>query len=220
MPAGRGNALLGAALLLVATLLAFQLLAAPASALEIEREGLVFSDELGGMRLLSVTGSGRKSDPFVVTEEIFGDGPAILTIRRTGAQAPQSGPIGLFDSFSLFMVKVVINASGRDWGAFDIELREEPSTPSDYRDGLSFGQMYGKERKIESDRFEGWRQLDEPIDRITFFGGEIRQGEAGRFGFLITDPTPAARFYLLQEPRLVLAQAPGRQAIHLATGPR
>ena len=117
------------------------------------------------------------------------------------------------------MVKIVINGSGRDWGAFDIELREEPRTPSDYRDGLSFGQMYGTNRKVESDRFEGWRQLDEPIDRITFFSGEIRQKEAGRFGFLITDPTPAARFYLLQEPRLVLARSPLRDAPHLAIRP-
>jgi hypothetical protein len=72
--------------------------------------------------------------------------------------------------------------------------------------------MFGSTRRLEADRFEGWRQLDEPADRITFFGGSVEEGESARFRFLITDPTRKETFYLLQEPRIVVARAfPGPQ---------
>lgn len=50
----------------------------------LEAGGLSFSDELGGFRLISATGSGRGSDPIILVEEIFGMGPAVLTIRQSG----------------------------------------------------------------------------------------------------------------------------------------
>ena len=43
---------------------------------------LTFSDELGGFKLLSVTGSGSFLDPIVIVEEIMDVGPAVLVIRR------------------------------------------------------------------------------------------------------------------------------------------
>lgn len=188
------------------------LAAGSAQAAEFEAAGLLFSDELGGFRLLSVTGEGSREDPIVIVEEITGDGPALLTITSQRPQDPTRSPSNFLDFLNISVVKVVINGSGRDWGVFDIELREEPDTPSDYSDGLSFGQMYGSKRHIEADRFEGWRQLDEPRDHVTFFGGEVLQGEAARFSFLITDPTPAIRFYLLQEPSVLLSlKTPGDQ---------
>ena len=57
---------------LIATLLCLGLTvsASPAPAEEFTAGGLRFSDELGGFRLISVTGSGTASDPIVVVEEI------------------------------------------------------------------------------------------------------------------------------------------------------
>ena len=61
----------------------------------LEAGGLSFSDELGGFRLISATGSGHGSDPIVLVEEIFGMEPAVLTIRRSAeaSVSPPSGPI-------------------------------------------------------------------------------------------------------------------------------
>ena len=43
--------------------------------------GLTFSDELGGFRLISVSGTGTSADPIVIVEEVTDVGPAILVIR-------------------------------------------------------------------------------------------------------------------------------------------
>ncbi len=50
--------------------------------------GLTFSDELGGFRLISVSGTGSILDPIVIVEEITGVGPTILVIR--GHQKPSA----------------------------------------------------------------------------------------------------------------------------------
>lgn len=189
------------------------LLASPqARAASFTISGITFSDELGGFRLISVTGTGTTEDPIIVVEEITGDGPAILVIRTAQNFQDRRLSWSFPSFFSLSIVKVVFNRSGQRWSAFDLELREIVETPSDYSDGLSFGQMFGSTRRLEADRFEGWRQLDEPADRITFFGGSVEEGESARFRFLITDPTRKETFYLLQEPRIVVARAlPGLQ---------
>lgn len=192
-------------LLLTVTLLCA---GAQARAASFTISGITFSDELGGFRLLSVTGSGTTEDPIVVTEEITSDGPAILTIRTDQNFQDRRLTWSFPSFFSLSIVKVVINKSGQRWSAFDLELREVLEKPSDYSDGLSFGQMFGSTRRLEADRFEGWRQLDEPADRITFFGGSVEEGESARLRFLITDPTRKKVFYLLQEPRIVVAGGP------------
>lgn len=170
--------------------------------------GITFSDELGGFRLLSVSGKGTQEDPIVVVEEITDEGAAVLVIHTNQNFQDRRLTWSFPSFFSLSIVKVVYNRSGQRWSAFDLELREFLEKPSDYSDGLSFGQMFGSARELESDRFEGWSQLDEPADRITFFGGSVEVGESARFRFLITDPTRRKTFYLLQEPRIVVAQAP------------
>src|SRR3989337_397650 len=53
-----------------ALIFATLLLAGAAEARPFAREGLVFSDELGGFVILQVTGSGYLHDPFVVVEEV------------------------------------------------------------------------------------------------------------------------------------------------------
>lgn len=70
-----------AATVAVGLLLAFSSL--PAHAEIFSTAGLYFSDELGGFRLISVSGSGSTSDPIVVVEEITELGPAVLVIRGT-----------------------------------------------------------------------------------------------------------------------------------------
>ena len=190
----------------------------PARAASFEAGGLVFSDELGGFRLLGVSGSGSRDDPIVVVEEITGEAPAILLIRSLNGNPPERHLWAMPQFFSVYCEKIVINGTGRHWQAFEMELREIRDTPSNYRDGLSFGQMLGERRPLNSDRFEGWRQVDEPLDRILFFGGQVMRGEQARFSFIITDPTPVEHFFLLQEPSQVLAAAPAGAPTGAPTG--
>ena len=54
----------------------------PALAETWSTAGLSFSDELGGARLLSASGTGTRDDPIVLIEEIVGAGPAVLVVRN------------------------------------------------------------------------------------------------------------------------------------------
>ena len=202
-----------------AALLFFLVITGPASAAEFEAAGLTFSDELGGFRLLGVSGAGTADDPLVISEQITGDAPAILTIRQTVPLQRGDNLLTASGFFLIHVVKQVANASGRDWGAFDMELRQEPPTPSDYRDGLSFAQMLGSARPTGADRFARWRQLDEPADRITFFEGNVPKGGSASFRIVIADTTPGAIFYLLQEPRVVISRRAPSPSPELATLP-
>ena len=169
--------------------------------------GLTFSDELGGFRLVSVSGSGSIPDPIVIIEEIGAMGTAALVIR--GTQIPPEnqteGAIHPPSSISLAVIKIVINASARPWAGFDLELRETLRKPSPYDDGLSFDQLESFQIPIVSNRFSSGRRVDEPFDRVSFREGSIDAGGTGRFNFFITDPTPVSEFFLLQEPLLLIA---------------
>jgi hypothetical protein len=48
--------------------------------------GYGFSDELGGFRLVSVSGSGSVTDPIVIVEEITELDPVTLVIRDMGGR--------------------------------------------------------------------------------------------------------------------------------------
>ncbi|MET4805553.1 hypothetical protein [Limibacillus sp. MBR-115] len=175
--------------------------------------GFTFSDERGGFNLLSVSGSGHKLDPLVIVEEITDFGPVLLVIRADSDTLDlHRGKSGMTSTLNLSVIKVVINRTERAWSAFDMELREEENTPSPYGDGLSFGQMAGSERKLESDSFNIWHQLDEPLDRISFIDGGVDSGAAAQFTFQITDPTLQPVFFLLQEPRWLISGSPTRLA--------
>ena len=180
--------------------------------------GLTFSDELGGFRLVSVSGTGTVLDPIVIIEEISEVGSAVLVIRGT-QQRPRSGTEGAIrppSSVSLAVIKIVINASARPWAGFDLELREALGKPSPYGDGLSFDQLESFRSPIISNRFSSGLRVDEPFDRVSFREGSIDAGGTGRFNFFITDPTPVSEFFLLQEPLLLIAWegAPDRQPVH------
>jgi len=168
--------------------------------------GLTFSDELGGFRLISVSGKGTASDPLVIVEEIVELKPVTLVIRKHRLEPPEGAAITGQAFVNVAVIKVVINASQRVWGAFDLELQEVFKEPSPYGDGLSFDQMRGFDEVVTSDGFASSRQVYEPYDRVRFQDGSVDPGATVRFSFRITDPTPVGEFYLLQEPRLLMAR--------------
>jgi hypothetical protein len=160
-----------------------------------------FSDELGGFRIVGASGSGSKSDPFLVTEEFTSASPATMVIRATT-------PIRPFDSSSLFasgfmhMRIVVLNNSGLPWVEFEFELQETYRQPSVFGDGLSFDQRRNDSGNISSDSFARFNRTYEPYDRLLYREGKIDPLRQGAFSFFITDFTPRSQFYLLQDPRI------------------
>jgi hypothetical protein len=173
------------------------LLCGPAAAVEITREGLSFSDEEGGFTLLSVTGSGRLDDPFVVMEEVTGPRNAILTIRGL---KDVGNRIGSHHISGIAVTKIVINASKDVWQNYQMELREVPTRHSPYEDGLSFAQNTVIAGAFTASSFPNLQRFDEPQDTLGFSGKSVAPGETAEFTFLITDMSPISKFYLFQEP--------------------
>ncbi len=182
--------------------------------------GLSFSDELGGFRLISASGAGTIADPIVVVEEITQVGPAVLVVRGAQLIQHQDQPAMTMSFIHLAVIKIVINGTGRVWTGFDLELQEVPKQPSPYEDGLSFDQLgsFSGER-FESDSFTNARRVSETYDRVRYHGGAVDPGQVVRFNFYITDPTPKPKFFLLQEPQLLIAGIPG-SAGQMAATPR
>ena len=166
--------------------------------------GYSFSDELGGFRLLSASGHGSATEPVVVVEEIDEAASITLVIRRhasgPGARRPSFAPLNL--------VKVVANRSRLAWAGFEVELQEIAGKPSTYGDGLSFNQFAAKPPDVGSDAFADSNRLFEPADRILFENGFVDPEATAQFKFTITDPTPTAMFYLVQDPKLLSAGLP------------
>ncbi len=162
----------------------------------LSANGMIFSDEMGGFRILSATGSGTRRDPFIVVEEITRDGPVTLVVRglRTNYRRFDWG--GSYAAFAL--TKIVINRTRHAWNSFDIELREMRLQPSGYLDGLSFDQPALSGRPFRSDRFGAVHEVFEPYDRVRFRRGAVAVGQSAKFDLFITDPTPRETFYVIQ----------------------
>ncbi|NJO36893.1 MAG: hypothetical protein HC871_03755, partial [Rhizobiales bacterium] len=94
-----------------------------AGATELTLGGLVFSDELGGVRLLEGSGTGTLDDPVVLIEEITDFGPAVIVIR--GMHARFGNRIRSQHDVGFAMTKVVTNATSQPWTLFTLELREK-----------------------------------------------------------------------------------------------
>lgn len=186
----------------------------PALAQTRSAGGLTFSDELGGFRLISVSGTGSILDPIVVVEEITGIGPAILVIRSRQERSAEGYMITSPAFVSVAVTKIVVNRSEQIWTGFDLELREELPTPSSYPDGLSFDQLRSFDEPMSSDPFAVVERVNEPYDRVNFYGGNVDPGATARFNFYITDPTAVPEFYLLQEPHYLISwYMPGGQRL-------
>jgi hypothetical protein len=168
-----------------------------------------FSDELGGFRIISVSGQGTSRDPVVIVEEIEEAAPVTLVIRRhfdiNDPLRPGYAP--------LVIEKVVINRSVRVWAGFELELQEKLRQPSVYGDGLSFNQFGAAPPDVTTDAFTDHERLYEPYDRIRFSNGHVDPDAEVRFRFIITDPTPLLEFYLVQDPKLLSASLPSTRIL-------
>jgi len=184
------------------------LLASPAAANTITVGGLTFTDDYGGFNLLSVTGAGTREDPFVIVEEVGQAGNAVLAIEGWKASY-YSGDHG---GASFWVRKVVINATDKQWGTYELELRELLDQPSGYFDGLSFGQPLSETRPVASDLLPDVVVRDEPLDAMIFSGGGVEPDQQVSFEFLVTDMTPVDRIFLIQRLRLDISQHPTRGA--------
>jgi hypothetical protein len=195
--AGRGSRL-GVARRQAALLAALAWLApAHGRAGEIALDGLVFSDELGGVRLLEGRGSGTLDDPFVLIEEITEAGPAILVVR--GMRHTFGNRVDSQHDAGFALTKIVRNATSQPWSQFTLELREFIDRESPFGDGLSFGQASAVGRPFRSDGFAEVVDTDEPYDGVQFFDGMVAPGETVSISVVITDTTPRWQFYLLQK---------------------
>ncbi|OHV88531.1 hypothetical protein ORS3428_19510 [Mesorhizobium sp. ORS 3428] len=152
-----------------------------------------FSDELGGFRIRSVSGTGTKSDPVVLGEELESADPVILTIRSRQLTANATEGI-------LYLRIVALNDSGHPWVDFMFELQSILNEPSDFGDGLSFDQTHTPPEFISSDSFAKYDRQNEPFDRLRFLDGHVDVLHQAAFDFLVTDFNPKRVFYLLQDP--------------------
>jgi hypothetical protein len=172
-----------------------------AAAEPVTVEGVTFSDEAGGFRILSASGSGTEEDPFVVVEEITGPGDAVLVIRGAPgptARNPHRNRILSGHEIGFAMRKVVVNATAQIWTGFDLELQASPGVPSPWRDGLSFGQGSAAQKRTRSDAFEQATILAEPIDSIVYALGDVMPGGSATLDFVITDMTSRPEIRLVQ----------------------
>ena len=167
-----------------------------ASAEPMTRDGITFSDELGGFRILDLSGSGTLDDPFVLIEEVSSDSGAVLVIR--GLTGAFGNRVATQHATGFALRKVVINSTGQDWLRYEIELREHLVASSPYEDGLSFGQASNRPPE-NSDRFASVASVDEPYDALSFADGIVPPGTVVSFGMVITDETPQPTFLVVQQ---------------------
>ena len=156
-----------------------------------------FSDELGGFRILSVTGSGKKDDPIEIVEALGRPTPVTMVIR---AAVPSL--LNTTMPSALYLRVIVVNNSGLAWIGFGFELQEILGKPSDFNDGLSFSQTNPDPALVSSSQFSHLESRFESFDRINFDDGHVDPLAAAAFAFPVTDVTPVAIFYLVQEPRI------------------
>lgn len=160
-----------------------------------------FSDEAGGFRILDVTGTGARDDPFVIVEEFSSSSPVTLTIRATVPLRPLDRS-GVFANGDLHVRIEAVNGSGQAWIEFEFELQEVRDRPSLFGDGLSFDQRKEDTQTISSDSFARFSRDFEPYDRLLYRDGHVDPGASAGFSFFITDFTPRSEFYLVQDPRI------------------
>lgn len=184
------------------------LASSPAAANSITVGGLTFTDDYGGFVLRSVTGMGTREDPFVIVEEVGNAGNAVLAIEGWKSNYY----IGEHGGASFWVHKVVVNATDKQWGTYELELREQLETPSGYFDGLSFGQPLSTTRPAASDLLPEVVVRDEPLDSMIFSGGGVEPSQQVAFEFIVTDMTPVDRVFLIQRLRLDISQNPIRGA--------
>jgi hypothetical protein len=196
----RNGSLMAAVLALIVALAP---LAAPAKTLRAGQ--FTFSDEKGGFEIISVSGTGTVEDPVILTERIFATDPVTLIISAD-VTATDDGVLRFANMYAFAMVKIVINDTPASWTGFNLELQEVLGKPSGYYDGLSFDQIAQFNRRLAtSDRFAEIGVEEEPRDRINFHSGSVTRHDRAELVFNITDLTPRAEFYMVQDPEVATA---------------
>lgn len=160
-----------------------------------------FSDELGGFRIQAVSGTGSRSDPVLLRQELYTASAVVLVIRTTGA-VPRYAYDERAGAGYLFIEIETLNASNLPWVEFEFELQEMRGISSVYGDGLSFDQRNVGSAQIDSSAFATHDRKFEPYDRLLFQSGTVDAGHSVTFRLLITDLTPKPVFYLVQDPRI------------------
>ncbi|MEM6665131.1 MAG: hypothetical protein AAF638_01875 [Pseudomonadota bacterium] len=165
----------------------------------------IFSDELGGFEILSISGSGSHDDPVIITQRIVSLDPVTVTVRVADPPLSSTGyQVGYVPSFVRAAVTIItVNETRLPWIGFDFELQQSKQEPSVYSDGLSFDQINSfSERPAAASRFHETRRDSEPYDRLRYRDGGVNSGESVTFEFNLLDVTPVPVFYLLQQPIL------------------
>lgn len=162
------------------------------------------SDELGGFTITSVSGTGVRDDPIVITQELTSSSPVTLVIRAVKPGTTSDDPHE-FANGTLRVRLETLNNSGQGWTEFEFELQERKGQPSIFSDGLSFDQRRDDNKNIASDSFPRFSRNFEPYDRLRFTDGRIDPLKTGSFEFMITDFTPRSEFYVVQDPRIPLS---------------
>jgi hypothetical protein len=171
----------------------------PASAEPIRLDGITFSEGSTNIRLLGVSGSGRLTDPYVVVEEIFDEGEAVLAVDVWSNSF--GSRIETMHATGFAITKVVINRTKRTWDYFGVELEFVHGTGSDYYDGLSFAQSAIANRPFRADRFKNVEDLIEPRDIVRFTNGTMKDNDEGRFTFSVTYTGHTPKFLIVQHVR-------------------
>jgi hypothetical protein len=165
----------------------------------IRLDGITFSEGSANVRLMGVSGSGTLNDPFIVIEEIFDEGEAVLAVdvwsNNFGSR------IATMHATGFAITKVVINKTKRTWDYFGVELEFVHGIGSDYYDGLSFAQSAIANRPFRADRFKNVEDLIEPRDIVRFTNGAMRDNEEGRFTFSVTYTGHTPKFLIVQHVR-------------------
>jgi len=160
-----------------------------------------FSDELGGFRIVSVSGTGTKDDPIVIQEEMQSATPVTMAIRTIRPIRPFDYS-GYYANGFLHIRLEVLNNSKLPWIEFEFELQEQLGRASIFGDGLSFDQRRTESGNIWSESFEKYSRAFEPYDRLLFREGKVDHLDGASFNFMISDFTPRWEFFLVQDPRI------------------
>jgi hypothetical protein len=178
----------------------------------ISLPGITFSEATDNFRLLAASGTGSLEDPFVLVEEVFGDGEVVLGIN---IQAANFGSrVKTMHAVGFALQKVVINRTDQAWSYYALELEFKSGRGSDYYDGLSFAQKSQVNRPFTSDSFAMVEDLTEPRDVIRFTQGRVAPGQRARFVLAITHTGIQPNFFLVQHVRPPYAKLD--TPIHLA----
>ena len=188
-----------AALFLFTVLLPIEFAAAQENG--IWRQGrFSFSDELGGFKILSVSGTGTRNNPYYIRQQFDTSDSATLVIRTHEMLNVARLPNNNITHSAIHLQIETLNNSNLSWVGFGFELQEKFNKVSTYGDGLSFDQLGRKQEDIYSNRFADFEDQFEPGDRLVYTNGFVNNQTKVTTKFVITDFTPVSIFYLLQDP--------------------